>query len=107
MKGGRRQGIQKWEDNIKEWTGLDFAKSQRAVENREIWRKLFVKSSVVSQRPSRKRDRWRWRNQSIIPVPAPRTYSCLSHFTPTINTLKYVRFEDMSGIIKEQRTYSA
>ena len=23
------------EDNIKEWTGLDFAKSQRAVKNRE------------------------------------------------------------------------
>ena len=24
-----------WEDNIREWTGLQFAKSQRAVENRE------------------------------------------------------------------------
>ena len=37
VKGGRRQGRQrnKWEDNIREWTGLDFAKSQRAVENRE------------------------------------------------------------------------
>ena len=36
-KGGRRQGRQKkrWEDNIMEWTGLEFAKSQRAVENRE------------------------------------------------------------------------
>ena len=36
MKGGRRQGGQRkrWEDNIKEWTGLDFGKSQRAVENR-------------------------------------------------------------------------
>ena len=27
------------------WTGLEFAKSQRAVENREKWRKLAVKSS--------------------------------------------------------------
>ena len=28
LKGGRRQGRQrKWEDNIKEWTGLEFAKS--------------------------------------------------------------------------------
>ena len=36
------------------------AKSQRAVENREKWRKLFVKSSVVPQRPSRLRDRWWW-----------------------------------------------
>ena len=37
VKGGRRQGRQRkrWEDNIKEWTGLEFAKSQRAVENRE------------------------------------------------------------------------
>ena len=26
---------------------LEFAKSQRAVENRETWRKLIVKSSVV------------------------------------------------------------
>ena len=28
------------EDNIMEWTGLEFTKSQRAVENREKWRKL-------------------------------------------------------------------
>ena len=35
-KGGRRQGRQRkrWEDNIREWTGLEFGKSQRAVENR-------------------------------------------------------------------------
>ena len=37
VKRGRRQGRQKkrWEDNIGEWTGLEFAKSQRAVENRK------------------------------------------------------------------------
>ena len=31
VKGGRRQGRQRkrWEDNIREWTGLEFAKSQR------------------------------------------------------------------------------
>ena len=36
VKGGRRQGGQRkrWEDNIREWTGLEFGKSQRAVENR-------------------------------------------------------------------------
>ena len=58
MKGGRRQGRQRksWEDNIREWTGLEFGKSQRAVENREKWRKLVAKSSVVPQRPSRLRD---------------------------------------------------
>ena len=37
VKGERRQGCQKkrWEDNIREWTGLEFSKSQRAVENRK------------------------------------------------------------------------
>ena len=37
VKGGRRQGRlrKRWEDNIREWTGLEFAKSLRAVENRE------------------------------------------------------------------------
>ena len=59
VRGGRRQGRQRkrCEDNIREWTGLEFVKSQRAVENREKWRKLVAKSSVVSQRPSQLRDR--------------------------------------------------
>ena len=37
VKGGRRQGRQRkrWEDNIREWTGLEFAKFQWVVENRE------------------------------------------------------------------------
>ena len=58
VKGARRQGGQRkrWEDNIREWTGLEFGKSQRAVENREKWRKLVAESSVVPQRPSRLRD---------------------------------------------------
>ena len=37
----------RWEDNIRKWTGLEFAKSQRAVDNRGKWRKLVAKSSVV------------------------------------------------------------
>ena len=51
VKVGRRQGRQKkrWEDNNREWTGLEFTKSQRAVEHGEKWRKLVVKSSVVPQ----------------------------------------------------------
>ena len=59
VKGGRRQGRQRkrWKDNIRELTGLEFAKSQRAVENRGKWRKLVAKSTVVPQRPSRLRDR--------------------------------------------------
>ena len=58
VKGGRRQGRQRkrLEDIIREWTGLEFGKSQRAVENREKWRKLVAKSSVVPQRPSQLRD---------------------------------------------------
>ena len=42
------------EDNIREWTSLEFAKSQRAVKNREKWRKLVVRSSVVPKRSSRR-----------------------------------------------------
>ena len=37
----------RWEDSIREWTGLEFGKSKRPVENREKWRKLVVKSSAV------------------------------------------------------------
>ena len=50
VKGGRRHGRQRkrWEDNIREWTGLEFAKSQRAVENREKWGKLVVVETVTS-----------------------------------------------------------
>ena len=45
VKRGRRQARQRerWEDNIREWTGLEFGKSRRAVENREKWRKLVFK----------------------------------------------------------------
>ena len=48
VKGGKRQGRQRkrWKDNIREWTGLEFAKSQMAMENRGKWRKLVAKSSV-------------------------------------------------------------
>ena len=37
VKEERRQGRHKrWEDNIREWTGLEFGKSQRAAENRKL-----------------------------------------------------------------------
>ena len=44
VKGGRRRGRQtkRREDNIREWTGVEFGKSQRAVEDREKWRKLVA-----------------------------------------------------------------
>ena len=38
VKGKRKRGRQKksWEDNIKEWTGLDFASSTRAAEKQDM-----------------------------------------------------------------------
>ena len=45
-----RQAERRREDSIREWTGLEFAKSQRAVENRGKWRKLVVK--IISGAPT-------------------------------------------------------
>ena len=56
VKEGRRQGRQRkrWEDNIREWTGLEFGKSQRAVENREKKKgETGCELIVVPQRPQR------------------------------------------------------
>ena len=43
VKEKRKRGRQKkrWEDNIKEWTGMDFASSTRAAENRSRWKGLL------------------------------------------------------------------
>ena len=46
-RGKKTRQRKRWEDNIREWTGLVYGKTQRAVENRGKWRKLVVKSSVV------------------------------------------------------------
>ena len=53
VQGKRRKGSQKkrWEDNIKDWTGVDFASSTRAADVRTWWKRIVVKSSVVPQRP--------------------------------------------------------
>ena len=55
VKEKRKRGRQKkrWEDNIKEWTGMDFASSPRAAENRTRWRGVVANSSVVPRRPSK------------------------------------------------------
>ena len=55
VKGKRKRGRQKkrWEDNIKEWTGMDFASSTRAAENRSRWKGVVANSSVVPRRPSK------------------------------------------------------
>ena len=34
-----------------EWTGMDYASSTRASEDRTRWKETFVKSSLVPQRP--------------------------------------------------------
>ena len=53
VKGKRKRGRQKrWKDNIKEWTGMDFASSTRAAENRSRWKGIVANSSVVPRRPS-------------------------------------------------------
>ena len=36
-----------WEDNIKEWTGMEFGDSLRAAEKREGWKGIVATSSVV------------------------------------------------------------
>ena len=53
VQGKRRKGRQKkrWEDIIKEWTGMEFASSTRTAEDRTRWKWIVVKSSVVPQRP--------------------------------------------------------
>ena len=40
-------GIVKVKDNFKEWTGMDFASSTRAAENRSGWKGIVANSSVV------------------------------------------------------------
>ena len=49
MKGKRKRGRQKkrWEDNIKEWTRMDFASSTRADENRLRWKGIVANLAVV------------------------------------------------------------
>ena len=55
-KGARRIGRQKkrWEDNIKEWTGMGFGDSLRAAEDREGWKGIVA--AMVPRRPPRLRD---------------------------------------------------
>ena len=45
-KGARRRGRQKKrrEDNIKEWTGMEFGDSLRAADDREGWKGIIATS---------------------------------------------------------------
>ena len=55
MKGIRKRGRQRkrWEDNIKEWTGMGFAISTKPAENRTRWKMNVMTSSVVPRRSSK------------------------------------------------------
>ena len=50
VKGKRGRQKMRWEDNIKEWTGMDFASSTRAAKNRSRWKGIVANSSVVPQK---------------------------------------------------------
>ena len=49
VKWARRRGRQKtiWEDNIKEWTGMEFGDSQRVSEDGKRWKGIVATYSVV------------------------------------------------------------
>ena len=53
VTGKRRYRQKRWEHNIKEWTGMDFASSTRAAENNTRWKGIVAKSSIVPDDLSR------------------------------------------------------
>ena len=59
FKWASRRGRQKkrWEDNIPESIGMEFAESLRAAEDRERWVGIVATSSVVPRRQPWLRDR--------------------------------------------------
>ena len=54
--GRRGRQKKKWEDNIKEWTGMEFGNFLRAAEDREGWKGIVATSYVVPRRFPRLRD---------------------------------------------------
>ena len=58
VQGGSRIGRQKerWGDNISEWTGLGLGEALRKAEDREDWRKVVARSTLMLQRLFRLRD---------------------------------------------------
>ena len=69
-EGARRRGRQRnrWEDNIKEWTGMWFGDSLRAAEDREGWKGIVATSTVVPRRPQRLKTEMRCDEMSLISV---------------------------------------
>ena len=58
VNGARRRDTKKnrWEYNIKEWTGMGFGDSLRAAEDRDGWKGIVATLSVVPRRPQRLSD---------------------------------------------------
>ncbi|GFO33448.1 hypothetical protein PoB_005995300 [Plakobranchus ocellatus] len=52
VNGGRRRGGQKkrWDENIREWTGLELRNTLRKAEDREEWKAVVRRSSAASRR---------------------------------------------------------
>ena len=50
-KKRRDRQKKRWEDNIKEWAGMDVVNSTREEENRTRWKWIVTMSSVMPQRP--------------------------------------------------------
>ncbi|GFS03892.1 UDP-glucuronosyltransferase 2A1-like [Elysia marginata] len=48
VNGGRTRGRQRkrWEDNIKEWTGLELTNTLRIADDREEWKAVVRRSSM-------------------------------------------------------------
>ena len=53
VRGGRRRGRQRkrWEDNIRDWMGLELSDPVRRAEEREEWRMLVARSCGCSNGP--------------------------------------------------------
>ena len=56
VEGSRKRGRQRkrWEDNIREWTGLTFAESQRVAKERSKWKAVVARSSQAPQQPQQR-----------------------------------------------------
>ena len=53
----RKADRNRWEDNILEWAGLKLGVALQKAENREEWRKLVARLSLIPQQSFRLRDR--------------------------------------------------
>ena len=54
VRGGRRRGRQRkrWEDNIKEWTGLSLHEAMKKAQDRDMWKNVVDNCCVVPLRPN-------------------------------------------------------